>query len=180
MQVVDKPYNYALSQNTKNHIVTKSAEGLPQTLIAKDLDISQSAVSKHLAKPESKQLTEKLQKRLQEKHTTRFIARTIKEEQEASKLSNYNLGLSDDNNSKFIEPEEIEKFLVRMDKKGIAIAKGVRILDTNTIHIGDDNSQTVVVTESYQKFLDFQNSQPLDGEVIDIHDANGEDVSNND
>lgn len=157
VEVLDKQKNQVLDHNTKSYINVKCAEGLPQTVIAKHLDISQSAVSKHLAKPESKALTQRLRETLQQRHVHKFISRVVKTEKIASQLNDYALGLSDTNNTKYKDIDDIEKVLTRVDKTGLAILKGVGILDTNTIHFGDniDNS-TKVMSSAYMQFIDFQ------------------------
>jgi predicted transcriptional regulator len=152
-----------INNNIINQIITLRAEGKTQNEIARLLNIAQPTVSVYSNKPEIKSVTEKLRETLQNKHTTRFTTRKIREEKKADLLSRIALGDEVDNKTMYQDVDSIEKFLARQDKSGLIIAKGVGILDTNTIRFGDDNSQHLtVISPSYQKFLDFQNNNPYD------------------
>ena len=140
----------------KTKIITKSAEGMPQRHIAKQVNITQPAISNLLNKPEVKALTQRLKEALQEKYIHKFVARTVKEAKAASKLSDYALGITKTNDTLYKDVDQIEKYLTRMDRTGTTIAKGVGVLDTNTMYIGDDNSQHVTISAPYQEFLDYQ------------------------
>ena len=70
------------------------------------------------------------------------------------------LGSSGTNETLYKTPEQIEKFLTRQDRTANAILRGVGILDSNTIHFGDNNIQeNTVISASFQQFIDFQSSQ---------------------
>lgn len=150
-------------QHKINLIASEDAKGTSQTVIAKQLNVAQSTVSRQLAKPEVKELSQRLRDALQSRHVHKFISRVVKEAKVANNVSDYMLGLSNDNPTRIETIEEAEKFLTRMDKTGLAIAKGVGILDTNTIRIGDDNSVSVTVSPAFQAYIAFQTS-PQNGE----------------
>lgn len=171
--VMDKPEKIILN-HTETLVATEKAKGLSQKEIGNKLAITQSAVSRQLAKPEVKELTERLRNTLKERYVAKFIKRTVKEAKASSKLTDYMLGTSNDNKTRYETPEQIEKFLTRQDKTANAILRGVGILDSNTIHIGNTNTQiNQVISPSYQAFLDFQSTQggaeyPQD-ELIDVN-----------
>ena len=158
----------------ENHIITKTLEGVPQRTIAKELNTSQTTISHYINKPEIKSLTQRLRNTLQQKHVHKFIARVVKTEKQAAKVNDYALGLTNDNPTRYESIDEQEKLLTRCDKTGLNILKGVGILDTNTMHVGDTNTSNVtVVTPAFQQFIDFQasehgvkhpNSEPIDGD----------------
>lgn len=158
VEVLDKPRNRVLDQVTINKAVQANVEGKPQTVIAKELGVSQNAISKHLRKPANIALAQRLRETLQRRHVHKFISRVVKTEKIASQLNDYALGLADINDTKYKDIEDIEKMLTRVDKTGLAILKGVGILDTNTIHFGDniDNSDNRVMSNAYMQFIDFQ------------------------
>ncbi len=173
-----KPINQVLKGYTERekHIINRNAEGISQTIIANELNISQPAVSKQLLKPEIKELSQRLREALQKRHVHKFIARVTKAEKMASKVNDYALGLSDDNPTRYESIEDQEKFLARMDKTGLAIAKGVGILDTNTIRFGDDNSQNItVVSPAFQQYIDYQSNNPDNTQAIDTKGDNVDD-----
>jgi len=167
----------AILNNTKHEIESMHVEGMKQTEIARQLKISQPTVSQHLNKPEVKELTQRLKEALQKNHAHKFIRRVVKTEQQAGKLNDYVLGLSEDNPTRYETPEQIEKALSRVDKTGLGILKGVGILDSNTIHFGDNNTQTNVISPAFQDYLNFQNRQNEieSGDVIDITPSDGVD-----
>lgn len=158
MQVLEvaKPRNRVLDQNTIHKVVQANVEGTPQTVIAKELGVSQTAISKHLNKQENKELAQRLRETLQKRHVHKFISRVVKTEKVASQLNDYALGLVDINNTKYKDVDDIEKLLTRVDKTGLAILKGVGILDTNTIHIGDNIQNNTKITAAFQNYLDYQ------------------------
>jgi predicted transcriptional regulator len=166
--LLEKPRNYNLDSYTKKVIETKHSEGIPQTTIAKEIGFTQTTVSKHLAKPETKAITDRLKETLQKKYATRFIARKIKEEKTAYDLADIAMGNTDQSSNKtmYDNIDRIEKYLDRQDKSALKIMQGVSILASNAIplHIGDNNTQ-VVITPSYQAFLDYQSTQPIDEPV---------------
>lgn len=169
--MIDNTPQKILTQNIKTEIVSQNAEGLTQPTIANNLDISQSSVSKHLAKPESKELSERLRDTLQKKHVHRFISRVVKTEKIAAQVNDYVLGLSDNNPTQYKDVDEIEKLLSRVDRTGLAILKGVGILDTSTIYLGNDNSQHLTVTPAFQGYLDYSSKRKLDPEGEEIIEA---------
>lgn len=166
-----------LSHHTINEIATKSVEGLSQKVIANDLDIHQTTVSKYSNKPEVKELTQRLRETLQQRHTAKFIKRVVKNEKHISRLSDYALGLTNDNPTRYKDIQDIEKAIARTDKTGLAILKGVGILDTNTIRFGDDNSVNVTVSPAFQQFIDFRTNDNNGEEqlkTVDIKVSDGD------
>ncbi len=176
----EKPVNTKISQDTINEIVTSSVKGKTQTLIAKELGIKQNTVSKYINKPENIELSEILKERLKKKYVTLFVNRKIKDEQQALKLSDYAYDPENvTNNTIYKTADEIEKNLSRQDKCGLKISEGTGILDSNTMRTGDDYSQHITISPSYQAFLDFQSMQ--DDNKLQTIDVNGDTIdSNND
>ncbi len=157
---MEKQTRQNITKNTINKMVSLNTEGLPQTKIAKKLNLNQSTVSKYINKPENKDLATILKDRLKNKYVTLFTARKIREEKQALELSNYASKPNEVNNETIYQsPEQIEKYLQRQDRSGLDIAKSTGILESNTIRFGDDNTQNIVISPAYQQFIDFQVKQ---------------------
>lgn len=163
-ETIDKPTRQSIDKNTINKMVSLSAEGKPQTVIARKLNVNQSTVSKYVNQPENKELEDVLKDRLREKYVTQFVARKERDEEEALKVTEYAYNPTTvENKTIYQTPDQIEKYLGRQDKCGLKIAEGTGVLKSNTIQFGDDNSQHLtVMSPSYQAFIDFQNDRSHD------------------
>ncbi len=163
-------------------IVEHQAEGMPQKTIAKTLNIATGSVSTHINKPDNKAKIETLRNKLQDQYGNKFVTRMIKEEEQAINLSNHAYNPKEvENKTLYQTPEQIELHLRRKDKTGIDVLKGTDILPSNTmVRFGDDNTQNITISASYQQFLDYQADKPLtidtNGDTID--DSNHDNVDN--
>lgn len=170
---LEAPTKLPLNTYQKEDIINRLVLNEPQRSIASDHDISQPSVS------EIKKANETRIAILKEqliKENTDNIQESIRLDIENNK----------EISRKFKETGEIASELVAYKsatQKNIIkpLLESVGIYPSNTINYGDTNIQTnVVITESYQAFLDYQSThQDNSGDIIDIDADNGDDKRDN-
>ena len=141
--------------SVRQEVIHKLAVGEPQTGIAKRLGVNQSTISRFKEKNE-----ERIEKARHE-----IIAENIDGIQEGIKNdieNNKKLSIEFKESSNITSEKVAYKSSVQKNIIKPLLEK-VGIYPSNTIHIGDDNSQNITISPAFQDYIDFQNSRN-DGE----------------
>lgn len=157
-EIVDKPkINYpgrVITTILKEEVINDLVKEVPQREIASKFGVTQGNIS-HIKKANEDKIEAKQQEIIDELPT---IVETIKTDIDTNKKIS-----SDLNKDYESATSRTINLKSNLDKTNVNVLKIARILDTNTIQFGDDNSQHVtVISASYQKFIDFQNDRSQD------------------
>ena len=162
----------------KQEVINKLAIGESQTGIAKQVGVNQSTISRF--KEKNEEIIEK------EKSNLIGLLPTAREYAQkrlhtGKRLADIEADENRPNTTIYKEPKDVISAQKDIHKIATNILQISGILSPNTIHLGDDNSQNITISPSYQAFLDFQsnyvnnkaidadNTQPVD-EVSDNGD----------
>ncbi len=139
----------------KQEVVNKLASGESQDSIAEQVGVHRSTISRF--KDKNEEIIEK------EKSSLIGLLPTAREYAQkrlhtGKRLADIEADENRPNTTIYKEPKDVTSAQKDIHKIATNILQISGILKPNTIHVGDDNSQTVVISESYQKYLDFQNN----------------------
>ncbi len=146
-----------ITTHSKKAIVEKLALEIPQTQIAKQHNLSQSRVS--LINTENKEIIESRKKELQA--LTPSILEEFKHDCMISKELSLHLHRPKENKNETAlkDNADIISYKKSLASTKIKILENTGILEANTIRFGDDHSQHLTISPSYQAFLDYQSNQ---------------------
>ena len=156
----------------KKEVINKLAIGESQTGIAKQVGVNQSTISRF--KEKNEEIIEK------EKSNLIGLLPTAREYAQkrlhtGKRLADIEADENRPNTTIYKEPKDVISAQKDIHKMATNILQISGILSPNTIHLGDDNSQNITISPSYQAFLDFQsNNLPDTTQPVDEVSDNGD------
>ncbi len=151
----------------KQEVINKLASGESQNSIAGQVGVHRSTISRF--KDKNEEIIEKEKSSLIELlPTAREYAQ--KRLHTGKRLADIEADENRPNTTIYKEPKDVTSAQKDIHKIATNVLQISGILKPNTIHVGDDNSQHVTISPSYQQFLDFQ---AMNGAGQPYHDEIG-------
>ena len=158
--------------HVKQEVINKLAIGEPQTSIAKQVGVDQSTISRF--KEKNEEIIEK------EKSNLIGLLPTAREYAQkrlhtGKRLADIEADENRPNTTIYKEPKDITSAQKDIHKIATNILQISGILKPNTIQAGDDYSQHITISPSYQQFIDFQNkAKAINADNAEAIDTEGD------